>query len=148
MLFRSVGLLVASCTIKLPFMPLSAERTPDVEVMTTGNIKPAPALATRAQSPLADHLGPEDLRRANGALALALDPQGNGSPVNWDNTESRSAGRFTPVGGPFLRDDEICRVFLTSLSTVADKHNLQGTACRPSGGEWAIKDLKPWRQPG
>jgi surface antigen len=81
-------------------------------------------------------------------MALALDPQGNGSPVSWDNAESKSSGRFTPVGGPFLRDDEVCRAFLASLSTLMERHALQGTACRPSGGDWSIRDLKPWKQPG
>jgi hypothetical protein len=28
-----------------------------------------------------------------------------------------------------------------------DKQALQGTACRPSGGEWSIRELKPWKQP-
>ena len=95
---------------------------------------------------LADHLGPEDLRRANGALALALDPQGNGLPVAWDNAESKSSGKFTPVGGPFLKDHEICRAFLTSLTTLMDRQSLQGTACRPSGGDWAISEMKAWKQ--
>ena len=87
------------------------------------------------------------MRRATGAMALALDPQGNGSPVSWDNIESRSSGRFTPVGGPFLRNDDVCRAFLSSITTVMDKQALQGTACRPSGGEWSIRELKPWKQP-
>lgn len=131
-------------------MPMfsSAEKPAD-PALVTGSVSPAPArtAANGADETLGDHLGPEDLRRASGAMALALDPQGNGSPVNWDNAESRSAGRFTPVGGPFLKDDEVCRAFLAQISTIMDKRQLQGTACRPSGGVWAIRELKPWRVP-
>lgn len=118
--------------------------------MMTASVPVSPVMTPRPRAvpSLSDHLGPEDIRRASGAMALALDPQGNGSPVNWDNGESKSAGRFTPVGGPFLKDDEVCRAFLTQISTLMDKHALQGTACRPSGGEWAIRELKPWKQPG
>jgi surface antigen len=114
--------------------------------MTTGSIGPARSQALR--SPLSDHLGPEDIRRAHGALALALDPQGNGSPVSWDNAESRSSGRFTPVSGPFLKDDEVCRAFLSLVVTPMDRRSLQGTACRPSGGEWAIRQMGDWKQGG
>lgn len=126
----------------------AAPATSAPSVAYTASLGTRPAARAQGSSDLADHLGPEDLRRASGAMALALDPQGNGSPVSWDNAESKSSGRFTPVGGPFLRDDEVCRAFLASLSTLMERHALQGTACRPSGGDWSIRDLKPWKQPG
>jgi surface antigen len=148
-----LGLGAGACSVTWPMF--SQATAPD-PVLTTASL-PANAARPNADSSslarqnlpsLSDHLGPEDIRRASGAMALALDPQGNGSPVNWDNSESKSAGRFTPVGGPFLKDDEVCRAFLAQISTLMDKHALQGTACRPSGGDWAIRDLKPWKQPG
>jgi surface antigen len=143
------GFLAGACSITLPMFALPGSAAPE-PVLTTASIPLRPmASATQPGLPsLSDHLGPEDMRRASGAMALALDPQGNGSPVSWDNGESKSAGRFTPVGGPFLKDDEVCRAFLTQIATQMDKHALQGTACRPSGGDWAIRDLKPWKQPG
>ncbi|KQU50233.1 hypothetical protein ASG72_19385 [Bosea sp. Leaf344] len=98
-----------------------------------------------ALSSLAAELGPEDLRRADGAMAVALDPQGNGASVSWDNPQSGSKGSFTPVGGPFLRSDEICRAFVAAVQTQTKPAKLQGMACRPSGGEWAVKDVKPWK---
>jgi surface antigen len=140
------ALLSAGCSLTFPIF--SAEKTapPEPQVLVTGSVARASA-AKAADAPLTDHLGPEDMRRAYGAMALALDPQGNGSPVSWDNAESRSNGRFTPVGGPFLRDHEVCRAFLTSTKTLMEQRQLQGTACRPSGGEWSITELKPWKQP-
>jgi surface antigen len=138
----------SGCSFNLP--GLSLTRAPEAAApdpaMTTGSIRPARAQAQ--QSPLSDQLGPEDIRRAHGALALALDPQGNGSPVSWDNAESRSNGRFTPVSGPYLKDDEVCRAFLTLVVTPADRRSLQGTACRPSGGEWSIRQMGDWKQGG
>ncbi len=144
-----IGCMAAGCSLSIPGFGLSNTKDSESAVVTTGALTAAvPAKATAGGFRLEDHLGPEDLRRATGAMALALDPQGNGSPVGWDNTESKSGGRITPVGGPFLREDEVCRAFLTEVKTLMDSHNLQGTACRPSGGEWSIKDLKPWKQQG
>ena len=126
-------------------LSLSGSKSPE-PVLTTASVSGPPRHGTGPS--LSDHLGPEDLRRANGAMALALDPQGNGSPVAWDNAESKSSGRFTPVGSPFLKDYEVCRSFLTHVHTLMQRHALQGTACRPSGGQWAIHDLKPWKEAG
>lgn len=100
----------------------------------------------RAVSPLSPDLGTEDWRRAKGALSVALDPHGNGSTVNWDNPETTLRGTFTPVGQPFVKSDEICRAFLATVTGQGSATSLQGTACRPSGEEWAIRDVKPWRR--
>ncbi len=110
----------------------------DEEPKSTGAI----ATAAKAASPLSAELDEEDWRRAKAALAVALDPQGPGTQVSWDNPASTMKGTFTPMGAPFVKNDEICRTFsahLSGLSTSA----LHGTACRPSGGEWAIKEVKP-----
>jgi 17 kDa outer membrane surface antigen len=102
--------------------------------------------APRFVSPLSPDLGEEDWRRAKAALAVALDPQGSGAQVSWDNPDSRLKGAFTPVGRPFVKSDEICRAFLASLTGPDAASSLQGTACRPSGGEWEIKDVTPFRK--
>lgn len=140
-----IGLAAAGCSISFPIMGLSSKAEDEV-AMTTASV--LPARGSDGKSLLADlapDLGPEDWRRAEGALALALDPQGNGAPVSWDNAQSGMKGMFTPVGGPFLKSDEICRAFLASMSLQTGPVKLQGTACRPSGGEWAVKDAKPWK---
>lgn len=102
--------------------------------------------AKRVISPLSAELGEEDWRRAKGALAVALDPQGSGSQVSWDNPDTLMKGNFTPVGQPFVKDDEVCRSFLATVVGQASTSSLQGSACRPSGGEWAIKDIKPFKR--
>lgn len=142
-----IATAVAGCSISIPMMGLSGKGEGEDEVaMTTASV--LPARVSDGSGPLvalAPDLGPEDWRRAEGAMALALDPQGNGAPVSWDNAQSGMKGTFTPVGGPFLKADEICRAFLASMSLQRGPVKLQGTACRPSGGEWAVKDAKPWR---
>ena len=88
-------------------------------------------------------LGTEDWRRAKAALAVALDPQGSGAQVSWDNPETRLKGTFAPVAQPFVKNDEICRAFAAQITGQAIASSLQGIACRPSGGEWAITEVKP-----
>ncbi|MGO4407249.1 RT0821/Lpp0805 family surface protein [Bosea sp. RAF48] len=139
-----LALFAAGCSVSFPILGLSSKS--EDEVATTSAILPArggdrPA----ALASLAAELGPEDMRRADGAMSVALDPQGNGAAVSWDNPQSGIKGSFIPVGGPFLRSDEICRAFIASVQTQARPAKLQGTACRPSGGEWAVKDVAPWK---
>lgn len=139
-----LALFAAGCSVSFPILGLSSKS--EDEVATTSAILPArggdrPA----ALASLAAELGPEDMRRADGAMSVALDPQGNGAAVSWDNPQSGIKGSFIPVGGPFLRSDEICRAFIASVQTQTRPAKLQGTACRPSGGEWAVKDVAPWK---
>ncbi len=139
-----LALASAGCSVSFPIVGLSSKA--DDEIETTSSI--LPARGSTKPSPLAElvsELGPEDLRRADGAMALALDPQGNGAAVSWDNPQSGMKGAFTPVGGPFLRSDEICRAFIASVQTQARPARLQGMACRPSGGEWVVKETQPWK---
>ena len=55
-------------------------------------------------SPLSPELGEEDWRRAKAALAVALDPQGAGARVSWDNPDTDAEGRLHP-GRPALREE-------------------------------------------
>jgi surface antigen len=130
-----VGLTTGACSVSVPVGSLVEDQT------GTGSV------STKAVSPLSAELGPEDWRRAKGALAIALDPQGNGSSVNWDNAETGMKGTFVPVGQPFVKSDEVCRAFLATVVGQTATASLQGTACRPSGGEWTMKSVKPWKKP-
>lgn len=131
----ALGLASGGCTVS---MPMGARTV--AEPQATGSTVPKPA------SLLSPELSDEDWRRARGALAIALDPQGNGSPVSWDNPQSLAKGNFVPVGQPFVKSDEICRAFLATIGGPGSSTSLQGTACRPSGGEWVIKDTKSWHK--
>lgn len=116
------------------------------EVETTASIAP------RVPSRLDPSLDDEDWRRAQAALSLAVDPQGPGLPVNWDNPASKRRGTFTPSGDMTLVQDTICRPFTASLHQPGGKETRQtGQACRVGPGEWAMKvDAVPEkaREPG
>jgi surface antigen len=103
----------------------------------TGSIPPPSA----ALSPFLDQ---EDWRRAKGALGIALDPQGNGAAVAWENPRSGARGSFTPVADAKAVDDKICRAFLAEVGGAAPARSLQGAACRDKAGEWTLGDVKPW----
>jgi surface antigen len=91
-------------------------------------------------------LDAEDWRRAKAALSTALDPQGSGSLVGWDNPDSGNKGSFTPVGKPFPLEAGICRVFLAEIDCKDDEHTVRGTACSDKRGEWTIAEAKPWKK--
>ncbi len=97
-----LGLLCAGCSVSFPIIGLSSKA--EDEVATTSSVLPARGPDKAAGlGTLASELGPEDLRRADAAMSVALDPQGNGAAVSWDNPQSGIKGSFVPVGGPFLR---------------------------------------------
>ncbi|MET0606803.1 MAG: RT0821/Lpp0805 family surface protein [Beijerinckiaceae bacterium] len=89
----------------------------------------------------------EDWRRAAAALAIALDPQGDGASAGWSNPDSGLKGSISPVGSPFVKNDEVCRSFVATTVTTRGQDWVQGSACRPSGGEWAVRSAKPWKKP-
>jgi surface antigen len=115
-------------------LPISPLLSPDAKEDKPGAVE---------KSSLAGLLDGEDLRRAKAALSTALDPQGNGSLVGWDNPDSGNRGSFTPVGKPFPRGDGICRVFLAKVDSKGNEHKMQGTACSDARGEWMIAEAKP-----
>lgn len=125
------ALALGGCSAAIPLPSIIASRN-DV----TGSVTPA--------NPISAALDVEDWRRARGALGLALDPQGNGEPVGWDNPRSGARGSFTPVGPAKAVDDRICRSFLASVGGSLPARSLQGSACRSKDGEWSIGEVAPW----
>ncbi len=126
-----LALVAGGCSAAIPLPSFVGSRD-DV----TGSIKPA--------NPISTAMDVEDWRRAKGALGLALDPQGNGEPVNWDNPKSGARGAFTPVGPARAVDDRICRSFITSVGGALPQKSLQGSACRGKDGDWSIGEVAPW----
>ncbi|GJD73010.1 RT0821/Lpp0805 family surface protein [Methylobacterium goesingense] len=112
-----------------------AKGGPVEEPATTGSIDRKP-LGFGAD------LGAEDWRRASAALAVALDPQGNGRPVKWDNPETTLRGSVNPTGLPYVANDLVCRDFLASVISPAGSRFVRGTGCKPSGGEWGLTRIR------
>ena len=127
-------MILAGCSMTLPISPLMA---PGFKEDAAGAVP---------NSSLAGLLEPEDWRRAKAALSTALDPQGSGSLVGWDNPDSGNKGSFIPVGNPYPLDAGICRVFLAEVDCKGNEHAIRGTACSDERGEWAVAEAKPWKK--
>jgi surface antigen len=124
--------VLAGCSMSFPISPLLNSKEDSTAVV------PQPSIAKL--------LEPEDWRRAKAALSTALDPQGNGSLVGWDNPDSGNKGSFIPVGKAYPLNAGICRVFLAELNRKGDEQSIQGTACSEKGGDWIIAEAKPWKK--
>lgn len=101
----------------------------------TGSI-PKPA------AKLSRHLDAEDLRRATAAMNTALDPQGSGAGVHWDNPQSGAHGIFTPQGPAYPAEAKICRAFVAEITAGETFEKLEGSACREKSADWALNELK------
>ena len=93
--------------------------------------------------PFGRMLDEEDRRRELAALATALDPQGDGSTVKWDNTKSGHRGAITASGKAYNADSKVCRAFVSELRLDDATRKLEGTACTIAAGEWKVDAAKP-----
>lgn len=98
------------------------------------------SIPTRAVDRLDPSLDDEDWRRASSALSLAVDPQGPGLAVNWDNPLSKRKGSFAAAGDLVLSQETICRPFTASVFQPGGKESKHtGQACRLGPGEWSLR---------
>lgn len=118
---------VSGCSLSFPIAGFKADST------STGSIDGAGVFLSPA-------LDREDLRRAKAALSVALDPQGNGQRVNWQNPQSGAKGAFAASAPPFTEHDRVCRAFAADVAagTGAERH-LSGSACRDGDGTWQLR---------
>ncbi|MGA2637935.1 RT0821/Lpp0805 family surface protein [Methylocella sp.] len=101
------------------------------------------ATASIPAAPLERLLQPEDWRRAKAALSTALDPQGDGASVSWDNPQSGVKGSFAPTGKAYPSDAKVCRGFKTEVERKSGAKTMQGVACTDKTGEWTIAEIAP-----
>lgn len=124
------GLSTGACSVSFPLSGFANDDGP------TGSVN-------RSAAALSPALDKEDWRRAKAALAVALDPQGNGSNVAWDNPQSGAKGSFVALAPPFLEKDRICRAFKANVSASSrSDRSLGGSACRNADGEWILAEIK------
>lgn len=140
-LWSLIGACVLSgCSIAIPMASSSnSAMWRGAPEDTTGSI-------AKPTTKLSRHLDPEDLRRATAAMSTALDPQGSGASVNWDNPRSNAKGSFTPVGQAYPIDGKICRAFIADIAVGESVEKLQGAACRGKSAEWALTEVEPFRR--
>ena len=134
----ALALSLAGCGIPILTFQSESKSEPDVTVpepLVTGSIDKRP-------KSFGSEMSDEDWRRAHAALAVALDPQGNGRPVKWDNPDSSLRGSVNPTGLPYVANDLICRDFLASVIAPSRSRFVRGTGCKPSGGEWELTRIR------
>ena len=121
------SLILSACSLPVSVPGMSLDDT------TTGSIRPVNG------SPFSKDMDAEDWRRAKSALDTALDPQGNGAKVAWENPMSGAKGAFTPLAQPYPKDDGICRAFTASVEIQGrGAQALRSSACRRNGEEWIV----------
>jgi surface antigen len=144
--FRAVGVFAAlltaglagGCSIAVPMDQPSA--------LWRGNPEDVTGSVKERRATLSPALDAEDWRRASAAMATALDPQGAGGAVNWDNPQSGAKGSFTPIGPAYPKDARICRAFLADVDSKDEQEKLQGAACREKSAEWTLTEVKPFKK--
>jgi surface antigen len=129
---------LAGCSVAVPNAAPTA--------LARGDDGPTGSIPKKAPETISRALDAEDWRRAAAAMGTALDPQGSGASVNWDNPQSGAKGSFTPVGQPYPLDGKVCRAFLADLTTKDQQERLQGAACREKSSDWALQDVRPWKK--
>ena len=129
-LVASVCLSAGGCSLTFPIMGLAT-----VDEEPTGSI-------VRPASPLSPALDAEDWRRASAAMGVAVDPQGSGTRVAWDNPQSGAKGAFVPTGRPYVRNGQICRPFTADLDVSGGHQRVDAVACRDTGADWTVGDVR------
>ncbi len=112
--------------------------------MPIASLRPAGDDVTGSNStvPFGRLLDEEDRRREKAALATAIDPQGNGAAVHWENPKSGNKGAFTATGPAYDLDSKVCRGFHGELSLDSKPRTVNGVACAVSAGDWEVRETK------
>jgi surface antigen len=137
-----VAAFLGGCSVSMPIGSLFGDDETEKKA-TTGAVNGQPYAAALApaltgKAALSPKMDAEDARRSQSALALALDPEGKGVPVNWDNPQSGSKGSFRSVGDYFLVGNQLCRRFAADFTMTSAASAYDGQACRSGPQSWVI----------
>ena len=144
-----LALPLAACSINLPLASLFGRDDTPADPVTTGTLatQPSPTASTPGQGPsVFNGLSPEDIRRSKAALALALDPEGQGQAINWDNAETGQSGSFSAVSTFYLNNNQLCRRYAATIANSGAIEPVSGEACRTGPGNWDVQPAVTARQ--
>ena len=114
--------------------------------MPLGSFLPAghsdDATGTISNEEISGILDGEDWHRAKVALVEALDPQGSGAAVHWNNPASGAKGFFAADGKAYPSEAGICRAFIADIDRDNADSSLHGTACADKAGEWTVTSIR------
>jgi surface antigen len=123
-------LLAASASFS--FFSAAPEYTGSVVIDTESAAQPVTFAELRAK------LDDSDRAVALNALQVALTELGDGASLIWSRPSRELTGVIKPVSA--FRDGEgrVCRHLTYSLSLGTYVREVEGTACRESGGAWSL----------
>jgi len=93
-------------------------------------------------SPMAPLVSVDDWALAAPALVKALEPAATGA-TRWESKASGIIGSFEPAGSAYVRNDQVCRAFLATVTLQGNSTRHLGAACRPAGAEWVVQKVRP-----
>jgi surface antigen len=135
MLVACLGIALSGCSVSMPIGSFFGED----ETPPTASVEPATkTIPITGQPSLTPSMDGEDTRRSQSALALALDPEGNGVPVNWDNPQSGAKGSFRSTSDFYLAGNQLCRKFKADFDRSGQASAYEGSACRAGPQNWVI----------
>ncbi len=120
---------LGACSLNLPMTSLVNE--PE-----------ATAALGPSTSPMAPLVSVDDWTLAAPALVKALDPAATGA-ARWESKASGIIGSFEPAGSAYVRNDQVCRAFLATVTLQGHSTRHLGAACRRAGAEWVVQKVRP-----
>jgi len=79
---------------------------------------------------------------ATAALREAMQDNGDGTSIPWQNSATGVRGTVTPVSSAFVQDGFACRNFLASHIGNGREGWFEGTACRVHRGLWEVRTAR------
>jgi surface antigen len=142
LLLGLVALWLGGCSVSVPLGAMFGADEPTAPTGTIKGASDANIVRLQGQPSLSPQMDAEDARRSQSALALALDPAGNGVPVGWDNPQSGNKGSFRSVSEFYLEGNQLCRRFVADFTTDSQASGYDGSACRAGPQSWVIIEAK------
>jgi surface antigen len=93
-----------------------------------------------------DALAQADWVLARAAVAEVLNTGDKDASAPWENPVTGARGTVTPLASRYPRAGTTCRDFLASYVKNGNESWLEGSACRAAGGNWEVRDLRPWKK--
>jgi surface antigen len=88
---------------------------------------------------IGNHLGKDDAQRHAQNNLHALDTLAEGQTESWSDSKTGNSGSTTVHTVMRNGDGGVCKTYTETVRTGADTVTRDGTACRDSGGGWAVR---------
>ncbi len=150
-----LAISVSGCAISMPMGSLFSrtEKTASAKAddeITTGSIgsraTTVSSVLTESKETITVPIAAEDWGKAKAALIEALGSKEDTPSVPWENNATNARGSVTALHRTVSTGGSTCRAFLGSALRDKTDTWFEGRACKNSGGEWEMQDLRPWKK--